>query len=74
MLEDVNEVLCCLLELAEDDRNGISATLKIILTSPKPTTRLWKVSEVGTPLLNMAAISRSKQGPSQVRFDRELTT
>lgn len=71
--KDMDEVLCCLFELAEDDDKEMRATLKILLTSPKPTRRVRKVFDIGTSLLTMAAIPRSEQSPSQRRFERELT-
>ncbi|TGO71995.1 hypothetical protein BELL_0504g00070 [Botrytis elliptica] len=66
---DVEVVLGCLLSLADNEDPSISVRFKILLTSPRPTTRVRRRFQIGISLLNMASVTSNEQGPSQARLE-----
>lgn len=70
--KELDQILCSLIELAEDEEQGLSATMKILLTSPRVTRYVRRVFDAGTSLLTMATIPAIGQGPSTLRLNREF--
>lgn len=71
---DIEVVLGCLLSLADNEDPSVSVRFKILLTSPRPTTRVRRRFQFGISLLNMASIPSNEQGPSQARLERQLAS
>ncbi|TGO52038.1 hypothetical protein BOTNAR_0337g00030 [Botryotinia narcissicola] len=71
--DDTWVVLDCLLSLADNEDPSVNVRFKILLTSPRPTTRVRKRFQIGISLLNMASITSNEQVPSQERLERQLS-
>ncbi|KAJ8127216.1 hypothetical protein O1611_g6423 [Lasiodiplodia mahajangana] len=69
---DMEEILNCILSLAEDEDQGVGASIKLFLTSTQPTRRVRKAFQAGTSLLTMAAVPDFAQGRSPIRFNRQV--
>lgn len=70
--DGMEDILICILELAEDEEKGIVTPIKMFLTSPRPTRHVRAVFQEGTSLLNMASMPDLRQGPSPIRFNRQV--
>ncbi|KAF3054786.1 hypothetical protein GL218_07411 [Daldinia childiae] len=71
--DDMEEILVFILSLAEDEEQGVDTAIKLFLTSPQPTRYVRAVFQEGVSLLNMAAVPDVAQGPSSVRFNRQIS-
>jgi hypothetical protein len=67
------EILSFLSDLAENERQGVAASIKLLLLSPRPTTVVRNAFSVRPALLNMATISPHGQGSSPARFNRQIS-
>lgn len=71
--KSMDEVLCSILELEEDEEQGLQAPMKLLLTSSQPTRSVRQVFEVGISLLTMASIPTGGQGPNSTRIHRQMS-
>lgn len=66
-------ILNFLVDLAENEQQGVAASIKLLLLSPRPTTVVRNAFPVRPALLNMASVSPHSQGSSPARFNRQIS-
>lgn len=71
--EETMDILSFLSDLAENEQQGVAASIKLLLLSPRPTTVIRNAFPVRPALLNMAAVSPHGQGSSPARFSRQIS-